>query len=143
MPGPIDDSAAGSGFPGLRMSAISKSSVAYPSRVQYKHPLFRMVVRIMTHHDLCRQCNQRQDCGKVYEKLGKMEGPSIVKRVVLAFLLPLVVFVGSLAIFEEMFSGVITGRQSQSALSFASALLLTFGCILLTKVISGKLGRAK
>ncbi len=97
----------------------------------------------MAHHDLCRQCNQKQDCGKVYEQLGKMEGPSIVKIVILAFLLPLVVFVSSLAVFERMFSRVITVGQSQSALSLASALLLTFGWILLTKVIGGKFSRAK
>ena len=92
----------------------------------------------MVQHDLCRQCNQRQDCGKVYEQLGKMEGPSIVKKVILAFLMPLVVFTGSLAVFERIFSGMITVGQSLSALSSASALALTFVCILLTKVISGK-----
>jgi hypothetical protein len=72
-----------------------------------------------------------------------MEGPSIVKIVIVAFLLPLVVFVGSLAVFERMFSEVITGGQSQSALSFASALLLTFGCILLTRAVCRKLSRAR
>ena len=77
----------------------------------------------------------------MYEQLGKLEGPSIVWKVVLAFLLPLVVFVGSLAFFERMFSGVITAGQSQSALSFAAALVPTFVCILLIRVIGGKFGR--
>ncbi len=97
----------------------------------------------MAQPDLCQQCNQSQNCSKVYEQLGKAEGPSIVRKVVLAFLMPLVVFVGSLAVFERMFSGAISSGQSQSALSFASALLLTFGCILVTKVISGKIGQDK
>jgi len=79
----------------------------------------------------------------VYEQLGKIEGPSIVKKVVLAFLLPLVVFVASLAILERMFSRVISAEQARSALSFASALLLTFVCILLTKVIDRQFGQDK
>jgi hypothetical protein len=123
------------------MSPISKSSVANPPCVHYKRALFRKVVKTMAHQDLCQQCNQRQDCGKVYEQLGKLEGPSIVWKVVLAFLLPLVVFVGSLAFFERMFSGVITAGQSQSALSFVAALVPTFVCILLTRVIGGRFGR--
>ena len=94
----------------------------------------------MVQHDLCQQCNQRHDCGKVYEQLGKIEGPSIVRKAVQAFLLPLIVFTVSLAIFEKIFSSIISDGQSQSALSFALALLLTFICILLTRVIGGKLG---
>lgn len=79
----------------------------------------------------------------MYEQLCKIEGPSIVRKVVLAFLLPLIVFIVSMAIFEKMFSAVISDGQLQSALSFASALLLTFICILLTRVIGGRLGSAK
>ena len=97
----------------------------------------------MTQQELCQQCNQRQDCGQVYEQLGKIEGPSVVKKVVLAFLLPLVVFVASLAIFERMFSGVVSAGQARSALSFASALSLTFVCILLTKAINRQFGQDK
>jgi len=89
----------------------------------------------MAQPDLCQQCNQRHDCGKVYEQLAKVEDRSIVSKAVLAFLLPLLVFIASLAALERVFSGVISGGQSQSALSFASALLLTFGCMLVTRLI--------
>ncbi len=97
----------------------------------------------MTQQELCQQCDQRQNCGEVYEQLGNIEGPSIVRKVVLAFLLPLVVFTVSLAIFERMFSGVIRAGQVQSALSFAAALSLTLVCILLTKVIDRQFGQDK
>jgi hypothetical protein len=89
----------------------------------------------MTQQELCQQCSQRRDCGQVYGKLGRIEGPSVVKKVVLAFLLPLVVFIASLAVFERMFRAVASVGQTRSALSFASALLLTFICMLLVKVI--------
>lgn len=97
----------------------------------------------MTQQELCQQCNQRQDCGQVYEQLGKIEGPSIVRKVVLAFLLPLVVFIVSLAVFERMFSGLTIAGQVQSALSFAAALSLAFVCIFLTKVIDRRFGQGK
>ena len=92
----------------------------------------------MTQQELCQQCNQRHNCGQVYERLGKTEGPSVVKKVVLAFLLPLVVFVASLAVFERVLLAVVSAGQTRSALSFALALLLTFVCILLAKVIDGR-----
>lgn len=90
----------------------------------------------MVQQDRCQQCSQRQNCGELYEQLGKSEGASIVKKVVIAFLLPLVVFISSLAVFERIFSGVVSAGQAQSALSLVSALLLTLVCILLTKVLS-------
>ncbi|NOR67139.1 MAG: hypothetical protein GQ528_07270 [Woeseiaceae bacterium] len=102
-----------------------------------------MVTRTMIQQELCQQCNQRQDCGQVYEQLGKLEGPSIVRKVVLAFLLPLVVFIVSLAVFERMFSGLIIAGQVRSALSFAAALSLTFVCIFLTKVVDRRFGQGK
>lgn len=102
-----------------------------------------MLVSLMVQHDLCQKCNQKQDCGKVYEQLGKIEGPSIVRKVVLAFLLPLIVFTFSLAIFEKMFSTLTITGQLQSGLSFAAALLLTVISIVLTKLIGGKLSREK
>jgi len=97
----------------------------------------------MTQQELCQQCNQRRNCGQVYERLGKTEGPSVVKKVVLAFLLPLVVFVASLAVFERVLLAVVSAGKTRSALSFALALLLTFVCVLLAKVIDGRFGQDK
>ena len=79
----------------------------------------------------------------MYEQLGRIEGPSVVKEVVLAFLLPMVVFVASLAVFERMFSQVVSAGQARSALSFTSAVSLTFVCILLTKAVNSRFGQAK
>ncbi len=75
--------------------------------------------------------------------MGKFEGPSIVRKVVLAFLMPLIVFTVSLAIFEKIFTALLFNGWSQSVLSFVSALLLTFICIVVTKLISVRLGQDK
>ena len=89
--------------------------------------------------ELCQKCGQRQDCGKVYEQLGTSEHRSVVKEVVLAFLLPLAVFIISLAVFERAFSGLAHAGQLQSALSFVSALFLTLISIVLTKLVKRRL----
>lgn len=95
----------------------------------------------MGQQELCGKCSQRHDCARVYEQLGNTQGPSIVRKVVLAFLLPLVVFTISLAILEKIFSEVINTGQIQSVLSLVLALLVTFVCILLTKVINRRLNQ--
>lgn len=107
--------------------------------MHYKCSPLYVVVKTMGRQELCQQCSQRQDCGKVYEQLGKSERTSVVNEVVLAFLLPLGVFIISLAVLERVFSGITRTGQLQSVLSFGSALLLTLICIGLTKVVKGRL----
>ena len=65
-----------------------------------------------------------------------MEGPSVVVKVILAFLLPLAVFVACLVVCERILAGVIGSEHLRTALSFLAALLAAFACILLTRVIS-------
>jgi hypothetical protein len=76
----------------------------------------------------------------VYQQLGNIEGPSVLVKVISAFLLPLVVFIVSLAVFERMFAGATGAGQAQTALSFVLALLATFVCILIIRVINRRLG---
>ncbi len=102
-----------------------------------------MVAKTMTQEQLCQECSQRRDCQKVYQQLGNVEGPSVVKKVILAFLLPLVVFIASLAIFERAFSGLTSTEQAQTALSFVSAVLLTFVCILVTRALNSRFSQDK
>lgn len=87
----------------------------------------------MAEQDFCHTCNQKHDCKKVYEHLGNIEGPSIVVKVLLAFLLPLVVFIASLAIFERILDGAVNSAAARSAVSFLLALLAAFVCILITR----------
>ncbi|MHC4425402.1 MAG: hypothetical protein ACYSYV_04810 [Planctomycetota bacterium] len=87
----------------------------------------------MSQQELCRECNERHNCQEVYQQLGNTKGPSVVTKVVFAFLAPLVVFIASLAVFERMLAGVIEAEQGQIALSFLLALLATFACILIIR----------
>ncbi|MFB0552524.1 MAG: SoxR reducing system RseC family protein [Phycisphaerae bacterium] len=67
--------------------------------------------------------------------MGDVEGPSVVVKVIFAFLLPLVVFIVSLAAFQEIFSKAIESQRAQTAFSFLLALVATFICILIIRVV--------
>lgn len=94
----------------------------------------------MAEQDYCHTCNQKHDCQKVHEHLGNIEGPSLVVKVLLAFLLPLVVFIVSLAVFERVLAGAISSEAAQTVVSFLLALLATFVCIVLTRIAGRRFG---
>jgi hypothetical protein len=94
-----------------------------------------MVAKTMAEQKICEDCNQKHDCRRIYEQLGDVEGPSVVIKVIVAFLLPLVVFIVSLAVFQEIFVRAISSQGLQAALSLLTALVVTFICILIVRVI--------
>ncbi len=100
-----------------------------------------MVAKTKDEKKFCDNCMQKHDCQSVYRQLGDIEGPSVVIKVIVAFLLPLVVFIVSLAIFERILDGVISTDQLQTALSLPAALLITFICILIVRVINRRFGQ--
>jgi len=90
----------------------------------------------MDEQKFCKQCSQLRDCKKVYQQLGSTKGPSVAVKVIVAFLLPLLVFIGCLAVFEQIFSKAIETKQLQTPLSLLLALSITFGVILIMKMIN-------
>ena len=51
----------------------------------------------------CSGCPQHNDCKSTYEQLGKVEGPSVVLKSVGAFLVPILLFILSLGLFDRLF----------------------------------------
>ena len=93
----------------------------------------------MDEKEFCDNCNQKYKCNSIYHQLGNTKGSSVVVPVIIAFLPPLVVFIISLAIFEEIFTKTMSNHPVQIALSTVSALLVTLSCILITRVINKRL----
>ena len=73
--------------------------------------------------------------------MGDMKGPSVVVKVTLAFLLPLVIFIASLAGFEEVFSRVTDSQAAQTALGLLTALLVASVCVLIAGVVVRRLNQ--
>ena len=96
------------------------------SCIYYKFDLFYMIAKTMAEQEFCKGCNQKHDCQEVYQQLGGSKGPSVVFKVIVAFLVPLLVFIVSLAVFEAVLADSITMKELRAAFSFLLALSVTF-----------------
>jgi len=97
----------------------------------------------MSEQKFCRSCPEKHGCQEVYRQLGEIEGPSVVFKVIAAFLVPLVVFIGSLAGFERILAGVVNTGVLKTGISFVLALSVTFACILVIKMVFEHRGKHK
>jgi uncharacterized membrane protein len=97
----------------------------------------------MFQQKFCQECNQKRNCREIYQQLGNTKNPSVVFKVVIAFLVPLVVLIAALAIFKAILAGIINSKEAQTALSFLLALSMTFAVLLVIKAINKKLSKNK
>lgn len=85
---------------------------------------------------LCEHCSQRQSCPEIYEKLGNRTGPSVVSKVIVAFLLPIMVFIASVAAFEHILAAAIEAKRLRTAVCFLLAISVTVGLVVLAQAVS-------
>jgi hypothetical protein len=102
-----------------------------------------MIVKAMAELKSCQECNQKQKCQEIYQQLGKAKGPSVAFKAVVAFLLPLLIFIASLAAFEGILARITNIEKLRIALDFLLALAVTLAAILIIKVISKYLNKNK
>jgi len=95
-----------------------------------------MVARTMDQQGFCHNCNQKNRCQEVYEKLGNLPGESIFSKVMTAFLLPILVFIAFLAGFGKILSKVTDIKELQTVAGLLLALLVTCVCVLMVRVIN-------
>ncbi len=106
----------------------------------------------MVQQEFCQNCRQKHDCQEVYRRLGNAAGPSILLKTIVAFLLPLIVFIISLAVFDKIFAAAggsilsfsqddnpANAHKMQTVISFLMALLITSVCVFITRVINKKI----
>ena len=94
----------------------------------------------MAHSKFCEDCSQAHDCKKVYEQLGQSRGSSVALGVVVAFLLPIVVFVVTLGVSGRLLANAVA-REYQTPAAFVSALLVTVSVMLVASLIVKRLHR--
>ena len=69
----------------------------------------------------CDNCGQKNSCQEVYHKLGRSKSPPVTLKVVQAFLLPLVLFIITLAGAEHLFAGRFNSPLGRNMLALAAA----------------------
>lgn len=93
----------------------------------------------MAQDQSCEKCSQKHNCREVFQQLGNAEGPSVVFKVLFAFLLPVVVFILVLTILDKFLVTVVNAGSLRTVVSFLLALSATFILILVTKYVSDRL----
>jgi uncharacterized membrane protein YoaK (UPF0700 family) len=97
----------------------------------------------MAEEKICQGCNQKSKCEEVYRRLGSLEGPSVAWKAVVAFLLPIVVFVAALAAIEAVLAEEIESQAARTAVGFALALCASVICVLITRTIDRQFGKGR
>jgi hypothetical protein len=92
----------------------------------------------MYKQDFCHSCGHKDSCQEIYSKLGHEKGPSVLAEVLAAFLLPLLVFVGSLAAVKYALAKLVSSEELQTALSVGAALLAAFLSVLAVRAVGAK-----
>ncbi len=77
----------------------------------------------------CNGCSEAHDCKRIYEQLGHAGGPSVALKVVMAFALPIVLFVAALATFGHLLREQLAERF-ETPVAFVLALSVTVGVML-------------
>jgi len=85
-----------------------------------------MVEKTMVQSESCEGCSHAHDCKKVYEHLGSMDSPPITREVLIAFLLPLLVFTAALGGFGWLLKDAMA-KPYQTPLTLVLALATTAG----------------
>lgn len=106
----------------------------------------------MIQNKFCQDCHLQHNCRQIYKRLSHAECPSVVSPVIRAFLLPLLIFIASLAILEKLLIAAgpenqqffrlgdpAKAQEFQTAACFLTALLITTVCMIFARVITKKL----
>ena len=90
----------------------------------------------------CEKCGYRHGSGRccidIYQQLGRAKGPSVVGKALVAFVLPILVFIGSVILAEYILSAVLAEGGLKTFLSFAAAAGVTFIFVELLRIFTRK-----
>ena len=76
----------------------------------------------------------------MYEAAGRQKGPSVTLRVIVVFLLPLLVFIGSLVIADKVLADFVPAKELLTFLSFLVAMSATLVWIVVIKKMGAFMG---
>lgn len=94
---------------------------------------------------VCENCGYRHShencCMDIYQRLGRTKGPSVISRVLLAFVLPLLIFIISLVLASYILSIFKIEDYTKTLFSFLAALTTAVVFVLLIRVFRRQHGK--
>jgi hypothetical protein len=95
----------------------------------------------MLQDDFCHNCAQRHDCRQIYSQLGDSAGLSVVWKTVVAFLVPIAVFIAALTVFEKFLAEAFKPEKIRVAAVFLLSSAAAFLVTMLVRRLNLKIGR--
>ena len=86
---------------------------------------------VMDHQQNCQNCAHEDSCKELYRRMGHQDAPSVTGKIMLAFALPLFIFVTCLAVIQQFLGA---GHPKLTTLiGFVVSLAVTLLVVCLTK----------
>ena len=82
----------------------------------------------------CQNCDQKHNCQEVYKQLGQSKAPKVLSKAILAFLLPLILFIFSLIAGERLLIEKLKSEAARNLAAFAAAVLVVFLYLIILKL---------
>jgi superfamily II RNA helicase len=82
----------------------------------------------------CQNCGQRQSCKETYKQLGQSKEPNVLSKVIQAFLLPLILFIFSLAAAERLLTEKLKSEAGKNFATLTAAVLVVFLYLAILKI---------
>jgi positive regulator of sigma E activity len=79
----------------------------------------------------------------VYEQLGNVKGPSVAWKAVVAFILPLAIFITGMAAFQKILAQPLPDEKGRTILSFLLAMAATIGFVSIVKFVNKRLAKKR
>ncbi|AQT67358.1 hypothetical protein STSP2_00502 [Anaerohalosphaera lusitana] len=95
----------------------------------------------MTQDKFCSNCPNKHDCKSIYEAMGNTKGESVVLKVIVAFLLPIIIFIAALMLSQELLADKLDGQKTEAVVPALIALGATLTWITVIYVINTILAR--
>ena len=95
----------------------------------------------MEQHEPCDKCGQKLRCREVFRQLGNAQGNSITRNVVMSFVLPLAIFIGVLALAQQLLTKYIGSVELRTAVAFLLAIVTAAIYVAVIRVVGKRLGK--
>jgi hypothetical protein len=82
----------------------------------------------------CKNCDQKERCREVFEKLGNSKAPPVLMKVIQAFLLPLVLFIAALAVMGKILAERPANSFGRDITALAAAAFVVFLYLMILKL---------
>jgi uncharacterized membrane protein (DUF373 family) len=84
----------------------------------------------------CQSCGMKDSCKEVYKQLGECKAPNVLTKVIMAFLLPLILFIFSIVLFDRLLIEKLKSERASNLAAFGAAIAIVFLYLLFLKLLN-------